>query len=189
MAQGFSPVVSGRSVRLQPDQTPPKAVSRSWSRTWGKILTMRTILRVALPILLLSFAWGDSLVAQKPPMVEVYKDPTCGCCVKWVEHLRSHGFTARTTNVENIGEVKEKYHVPSQALSCHTAIVGGYVIEGHVPASEIHRLLKERPAAAGLAVPNMPIGSPGMEGANARPYNVLTFDKQGRMQVYSTQRP
>lgn len=140
-------------------------------------------------MLLLLFAWGDSLVAQKPPIVEVYKHPTCGCCVNWVEHLRAHGFIATTTNVENIGDVKEKYRVPEQAVSCHTAVVAGYVIEGHVPASEIHRLLKERPPVVGLAVPNMPVGSPGMEGANARPYNVLTFDKQGRTQVFSTQRP
>jgi hypothetical protein len=85
--------------------------------------------------------------------------------------------------------VKEVYKVPAQTRSCHTALVGGYVIEGHVPADEIHRLLKEKPKVAGLAVPGMPIGSPGMEGPNARPYDVLTFDKAGKTAVYSTQRP
>jgi hypothetical protein len=109
--------------------------------------------------------------------------------VKWVEHLNRQGFLTRTTNLENVGEIKQKHGVPERVLSCHTALVGGYVIEGHVPASEIHRLLKERPPVAGLAVPNMRIGSPGMEGANAQPYQVLTFDKQGRTQVYSTQHP
>jgi hypothetical protein len=79
--------------------------------------------------------------------------------------------------------------VPAQRRSCHTALVNGYVIEGHVPAAEIQRLLKEKPKVAGLAVPGMPIGSPGMEGANARPYDVLTFDKTGKTAVFSTQRP
>lgn len=150
-------------------------------------MSMRHRLRILLPVL--AFAGSALVGAQRSPMVEVYKNPSCGCCVNWVKHLESQGFATRTTNVENIGEVKQKYNVPRQAVSCHTAVVEGYVIEGHVPASEIRRLLKERPAVAGLAVPDMPIGSPGMEGANARPYNVLTFDKQGRTQVFSTQRP
>jgi len=85
--------------------------------------------------------------------------------------------------------VKDKHNVPRQARSCHTALVGGYVIEGHVPAADIQRLLKERPAILGLAVPGMPIGSPGMEGPNPQPYNVLAFDKKGQTSVFSTQRP
>jgi hypothetical protein len=152
-------------------------------------MMMRHKLRIALPALVLAFAGSALAGAQRSPVVEVYKNPSCGCCVNWVKHLETHGFATRTTNVENIGEVKQKYNVPRQTVSCHTAVVEGYVIEGHVPAAEIRRLLKERPAVTGLAVPDMPIGSPGMEGANARPYNVLTFDKQGRTQVFSTQRP
>jgi len=85
--------------------------------------------------------------------------------------------------------VKDKYGVPAQTRSCHTALVGGYVIEGHVPAADIQRLLKEKPKVAGLAVAGMPIGSPGMEGANPRPYDVLAFDKTGKTTVFSTQRP
>jgi hypothetical protein len=107
----------------------------------------------------------------------------------WVEHLRRNGFAATSENVADMQTVKDIYKVPAQTRSCHTALVGGYVIEGHVPAAEIHRLLKEKPKVAGLAVPGMPIGSPGMEGANARPYDVLTFDKTGKTAVFSTQRP
>jgi hypothetical protein len=150
---------------------------------------MWSTLRTLAPALALLFGAGDFVAAQRGPLIEVYKHPTCGCCIKWVDHLNANGFVARATNVENIGDVKKTRGVPEQLSSCHTAVVGGYVIEGHVPAADIHRLLKERPAVAGLAVPNMPIGSPGMEGANARPYDVLTFDTQGRTRVFSTQRP
>ena len=127
--------------------------------------------------------------AQKPVPVQVFKDATCGCCSVWVEHLRRNGFAPTSENVADMQTVKSVYKVPAQTRSCHTALVGGYVVEGHVPAAEIHRLLKEKPKVAGLAVPGMPIGSPGMEGANARPYDVLTFDKTGKTAVYSTQRP
>jgi len=127
--------------------------------------------------------------AQKPIPVQVYKDATCGCCSVWVEHLRRNGFAPTSENVTNLTALKEKHGVPAEGRSCHTALVGGYVIEGHVPAAEIQRLLKEKPKVAGLAVPGMPIGSPGMEGANPRPYNVLTFDKAGKTAVFSTQNP
>jgi hypothetical protein len=127
--------------------------------------------------------------AQKPIPVQVFKDATCGCCANWVEHLRRKGFAPTSENVADINAVKAKYGVPAQARSCHTAIVGGYVIEGHVPAADIQRLLKEKPKVAGLAVPGMPIGSPGMEGPNPRAYDVLTFDKSGKTAVFSTQHP
>ena len=127
--------------------------------------------------------------AQKPIPVQVYKDAFCGCCANWVEHLKRAGFAATAENVANMNALKDKHGVPAKTRSCHTALVGGYVIEGHVPAAEIQRLLKEKPKVAGLAVPGMPIGSPGMEGPNARPYDVLTFDKTGKTAVYSTQRP
>jgi hypothetical protein len=127
--------------------------------------------------------------AQKPIPVQVYKDATCGCCSIWVEHLRRNGFAPTSENVTNLTALKDKHGVPGQGRSCHTALVGGYVIEGHVPAAEIQRLLKEKPKVVGLAVPGMPIGSPGMEGANPRPYDVLTFDQAGKMTVFSTQNP
>jgi hypothetical protein len=147
--------------------------------------------RIMIPAALtLSLAVGSTMAAQKPVPVQVYKSATCGCCSVWVEHLRRSGFAPTSTNVTDLDAVKTKHGVPVRGQSCHTALVGGYVIEGHVPAVEIHRLLMEKPAGVvGLAVPGMPIGSPGMEGPNARPYNVLAFDKQGRTTVFSTQRP
>jgi hypothetical protein len=124
--------------------------------------------------------------AQAPPKIEVFKTTTCGCCAKWVEHLRSQGFSPRTVDLVNLSEVKAKHNVPRALQSCHTAIVGGYVIEGHVPAADIRSLLKQRPAVVGLAVPGMPIGSPGMEGPNPDRYDVLSFDKQGQTRVFAT---
>ena len=132
---------------------------------------------------------GDRAVAQTKTMVDVYKDPTCGCCINWVTHLRRQGFEAKATDVDNLDEIKAKHNVPRQARSCHTALVGGYVIEGHVPATDIQRLLKERPVGiVGLAVPGMPIGSPGMEvsGATGQPYDVIAFDKTGRTSVFAS---
>ena len=127
------------------------------------------------------------LSAQKPIAITVYKTATCGCCAKWVDHLRANGFAPDVTNLTDLVGIKAKYKVPAEAESCHTAIVNGYVVEGHVPASEIHKLLKQRPVVLGLAAPKMPIGSPGMEGPGAKPYDVVTFDKTGKLKVFSTQ--
>jgi len=149
---------------------------------------MRKTIGLAALALVIALTSGG-VEAQKPIPVQVFKDATCGCCSVWVEHLRRKGFAPTSENVADINAVKEKYGVPAQTRSCHTALVGGYVIEGHVPAAEIQRLLKEKPKVVGLAVPGMPIGSPGMEGPNARPYDVLTFEKTGKTAVYSTQRP
>jgi hypothetical protein len=127
--------------------------------------------------------------AQQAPVVEVYKTPTCGCCNHWVKHLREHGFTVRTVDLNDLSELKTRYKVPPQAQSCHTGIVNGYVVEGHVPAADVHRLLKERPAdVAGIAVGGMPIGSPGMEvpGTKAAAYDVVAFDKQGKTRRFSS---
>jgi len=126
------------------------------------------------------------LGAQSAPEVAVFKSATCGCCVKWVDHLKANGFATTSTNVEDMGVVKAKHSVPRSVHSCHTALVGGYVIEGHVPASDIKRLLKEKPAISGIGVAGMPAGSPGMESATPQRYDVLSFDKQGQTRVYST---
>lgn len=120
--------------------------------------------------------------------VEVYKSPTCKCCAKWVDHMRANGFTVNTNDVGN-KEARERAGISTALGSCHTALVGGYAIEGHVPAQDIKRLLKERPRAIGLAVPGMPHGSPGMEGARSEPYNVLLIDKQGGTTVFSRHGP
>ena len=124
----------------------------------------------------------------KGPLVDVVKDPTCGCCANWVKHLQDNGFTTKVTESSNLADLKKQKGIPQQAQSCHTATVDGYVLEGHVPAADIRRLLKERPAVLGLAVPGMPIGSPGMEVPNvkAQAYNVVTFDKQGQLKVYAS---
>lgn len=121
------------------------------------------------------------------PIVDVYKTPTCGCCSEWVEHLRGHGFTVRTTDMEDLAALKAGHHVPRHVQSCHTALVDGYVVEGHVPAAEVRRLLTERPAIAGIAVAGMPIGSPGMEvpGADVHPYEVVAFDKSGSTRMFA----
>lgn len=121
------------------------------------------------------------------PLVEVFKTPTCGCCAQWVEHMRSNGFTVRVSDMPDLADVKKSRGVPETAQSCHTAVVSGYVVEGHVPASDVQRMLKEKPAIAGIAVPGMPIGSPGMEypGTKPQPYAVLSFDKNGATQVFA----
>lgn len=122
------------------------------------------------------------------PTIQVYKTSTCGCCRVWVEHLRSNGFTVQTTDLDDLSGIKSKHGVPARAQSCHTGVVNGYVVEGHVPAADIHRMLKERPAIAGLAVPGMPIGSPGMEvpGVKPQPFDVLAVEKDGRTRVFAS---
>jgi hypothetical protein len=142
---------------------------------------------------LTSTAFGLPAVAQtgaagKTPL-EVWKDPDCGCCADWVTHLEANGFAVRVNNTGN-SAVRTRLGVPTKLGSCHTALVAGYAIEGHVPAREILRLLKERPQAVGLTVPGMPVGSPGMDGAvygdRRDPYDVLLIAKDGSTQVYQS---
>ena len=136
---------------------------------------------------LLVLAAGGSAVAGET--ITVYKSPTCGCCIRWIGHLQANGFTVDARDVQDLVAVKRQHGVSAEIESCHTAIVDGYVIEGHVPAADIRRLLKERPQVTGLTVPDMPVGSPGMEGPNPEPYDVLTFDKNGRTTVFSSHDP
>ena len=124
------------------------------------------------------------LLSQTAPQMTVYKTRTCGCCSLWIEHLKGNGFNVAVQEVDSTAEYEKRYGVPRQLQSCHTAVVNGYAIEGHVPAREIHRLLKEKPSAKGLAVPGMPMGSPGMEGSRNEAYSVMLFDAQGRSSVY-----
>jgi hypothetical protein len=118
------------------------------------------------------------------PKIQVYKTPTCGCCGNWVKHLQANGFEVAVQDVPDTAEYRRKFGVPEKLLSCHTGIVEGYALEGHVPAAEIQRLLKEKPRAKGLAVPGMPMGSPGMEGSTSQAYSVILFDAEGRTSVY-----
>lgn len=121
------------------------------------------------------------------PTMTVYKTPTCGCCRSWVEHVQAHGYKVVARDTADVAPIKAMLGVPRQLGSCHTAVVGGYVIEGHVPADVIARLLRERPKIAGIAVPGMPLGSPGMEVPGRAPdhYDVLSFDKSGKVAVYA----
>jgi hypothetical protein len=134
--------------------------------------------------LALSAQWSSS--AQQKPTLSVFKTATCGCCSKWVDHMKAAGFETRVQDVDDISAVKQKLGVATEISSCHTAQVDGYVIEGHVPAESVQRLLKERPKVAGLAVPGMPMGSPGMEvpGGQKDAYSVLAFEKDGKTSVY-----
>ncbi|MFO0688565.1 MAG: DUF411 domain-containing protein [Myxococcota bacterium] len=116
------------------------------------------------------------------PTIQVFKTPTCGCCTKWIDHLEAAGFEVAATDLPDLASLKAEKGVPPELGSCHTAVVDGYVIEGHVPAEDITRLLAERPAVAGLAVPEMPLGSPGMEHpdpSHHQPYEVLAFGVDG----------
>ena len=119
------------------------------------------------------------LVAAAPEM-SVFKTRTCGCCSKWVDHMKANGFEVKVTDVPSTAEYRRKYGVPERLLSCHTAVVDGYAVEGHVPAADVQRLLKTRPKAKGISVPGMPIGSPGMEqGPRRDAYSVVLFQADG----------
>ena len=137
-------------------------------------------------VFLAAIMGGSPSLAADLPEVTVYKTPTCGCCGKWVEHLEANGFPVKTHVLNDLSAVKGRNGVPYQLASCHTAEVEGYAVEGHVPADVIMRLLKEKPAVAGIGVPGMPIGSPGMEyGDQKEPYKVWSFDADGELKVYA----
>ena len=143
-----------------------------------------------LAILLAGAAGGFALFErgqanEGAESIHVYKSPTCGCCTNWVAHLEDAGFDVTVEDVTDVAAVKTSLGVPSDLGSCHTATVGGYVIEGHVPAENIKDLLAQAPEVRGLAVPGMPVGSPGMEGPNAAPYDVLAFDEAGNRGVFA----
>jgi hypothetical protein len=110
----------------------------------------------------------------------VHKDPNCGCCTGWVQHLKAAGFAVTVEETANLQVVRKRLRVPADLAACHTAEIDGYVLEGHVPAVAVRRLLEKRPAATGLAVPGMPVGSPGMEGGAPQPYDVVLFGANGR---------
>ncbi|MCM1983800.1 DUF411 domain-containing protein [Lyngbya confervoides] len=131
----------------------------------------------------------ETLANSLPPearQITTYRSPTCGCCGSWVEHMQAQGFQVQDKIVDNLEGVKRDHNVPEDLAACHTAIVDGYVIEGHVPAADVKRLLTEKPKVVGIAVPGMPLGSPGMESGNIRePYQVFTFDQAGKTAVFA----
>lgn len=121
------------------------------------------------------------------PVAVVYKSPTCGCCNAWVEHMKQNGFRVEAHDTSNVDPIKDAGHVPQNGRSCHTAQIGKFVIEGHVPADLIKKLLAENPAdVAGLTVPGMVTGSPGMEGPNPQHYDILAFTRDGQTRVYAS---
>ena len=152
----------------------------SSARTLAIVTTLSTL---ALTTAAVRTAPGGEVAK---PTITVYKDPSCGCCKNWIEHLIKHGYRVDAKDTPAMAEVKRTLGVPDAITSCHTAVVNGYLIEGHVPAADIDRLLAKKPHVAGLAVPGMPMGSPGMDGPRTQHYQVLSFDKNGKTKVFAS---
>ena len=150
-------------------------------------LSRRKILELAVVCLIpLGIGHFAPSAFAETPMLKVYKSPSCGCCGAWVDHMRSAGFRVEVADITDLSPIKNKLGVFPELWSCHSAVIDGYVIEGHVPAREVIRLLRDRPKAIGLAVPGMPIGSPGMEqGSRRDPFQVILFSST-RRSVFAT---
>jgi len=131
-----------------------------------------------------TLAGNRMVMAAASPNVEVYKSPTCGCCGEWVKHMRANGFSVTVSDVADVDAFRAKAGVPAPLAACHTALVDGYVVQGHVPAADVRKLLAERPKALGLAVPGMPASAPGMDSSRPSPYQVLLFQADGATRVY-----
>ena len=160
-------------------------------------MTVRTTLsrRRLLGVAAAALALPTAALASKTslPLVEIWKSPTCGCCGEWIKHLEANGFMTRVNLIPDTAPVRKRVGFDEKHGSCHTALVQGYALEGHVPAREVKRLLKERPAGVvGIAVPGMPLGSPGMDlpsyGGRKMPYDVLLVKRDGTSQVYQSYR-
>lgn len=158
------------SKRKPPTQT---ASPKRWAIWLGSLVAVLGALVLLLP---------QQTVAAD---IVVYKSPTCGCCGKWVEHMEEAGFSVDVENMRDVTPIKRELGVPGRMQSCHTAKVGDYFVEGHVPADLVKRLLADRPDIKGLAVPGMPMGSPGMEGPRKDPYDVIAIGKDGRAKVFA----
>lgn len=155
-------------------KNPPQSnLSKRWAIWLGSLVAVLGVL-----VLLIT----QQTVAAD---IVVYKSPTCGCCGKWVEHMENAGYSVDAENRRDLGPIKRELGVPGRMQSCHTAKVGGYFVEGHVPADLVKRLLADKPDIKGLTVPGMPMGSPGMEGSRKDPYNVIAIGKDGRARVYA----
>lgn len=136
-----------------------------------------------LSMIAVAASWANAVEVHR---LHVYKTLSCGCCASWVEHMKASGFGVEIHDVRDVMPYRERFGVPDEAMSCHTALIAGYVIEGHVPAADVKRLLRERPKAVGIAVPGMVQGSPGMEqGRGREPYGVVLFDKGRTRAVFA----
>lgn len=140
---------------------------------------MKRLLAIVLTTLVLTAG------ASELPQVEIYKSPYCGCCTEWAKHMAANGFKVKSIDVEDVPATRARLGMPERYGSCHTAKIGNYLIEGHVPAADVKRLLQEKPKAVGLAAPGMPGGSPGMESAKKEAYEVLLVGNDGKAQVFS----
>ena len=143
-------------------------------------------MKLGLPSLLLASALASGpALAESLPKVDIYKSPSCECCGKWIDHMKKNGFKVEIHEVSDISGNRKKLGMPDKFGSCHTSKIGAYVVEGHVPAADIARLLKEKPKALGLAVPSMPPGSPGMDIPNSPPYETLLVQADGSTRVFA----
>ena len=149
-------------------------------------LLMLSVLLLATTPLLAASPWDLPRQGHEGSReITVYRSPTCGCCKGWIDHLRSHGFEVTDVQRDDVNSTKQQLGLPQELASCHTAVIDGYVVEGHVPADDIKRLVAEKPDLAGIAVPGMPVGPPGMEmGARKDPFAVIGFDREGRVEPY-----
>jgi len=154
---------------------------------------MKYLINLCLFFVSLQFAFAQESVwdkptppLDKPAEMTVYRSPTCGCCGKWIEHMKKHGFVIKDIQTADMDAVKRRLGVPKELESCHTAVVDGYVIEGHVPAGDVKKMLQTKAVVAGLAAPGMPSGSPGMEmGGRKDSFSVIAFDKNGKTQTFN----
>jgi hypothetical protein len=128
---------------------------------------------------------AETPAAAPPSVLTVYKDPECQCCAKWAKYMSANGFVVNVQDVKNVDAIKRTMNVPTAMQSCHTAVVGAYVVEGHVPAELVKKMLTEKPGILGLAVPGMVDGSPGMEAAHSEHYDVMAFGRDGKARVYA----
>ncbi|WP_311220598.1 MULTISPECIES: DUF411 domain-containing protein [unclassified Acidovorax] len=161
--------------------SPPRPTATR--RTW-----LHRAFAAATAVTLPGMAHAAKAAAPGATAIEVWKDPGCGCCQDWVDHMQAHGFQATVHDSGNAA-VRTRLDLPQKLGSCHTALVGGYLVEGHVPAADVQRLLRDKPQALGLAVPGMPVGSPGMDGAiyggRRDPFEVLLVARNGSTTVFS----
>lgn len=160
-----------------------RLLSRTAAQTEIAGAVSRRALLAALTALGVTTVIRGSVRAAEPVAVEIWKSPSCGCCGGWVDYMRARGYRVDVTAVEDMEPIKARFGVPDALTSCHTARIGDYVIEGHVPEPAIAKLLAERPALKGLALPGMPVGSPGMDGAPGV-YTVIGFDSAGAAQAF-----
>ena len=151
-----------------------------------KFNILRNTLVIAMLTIVVSF-YASSLQADPElPIATVYKSPTCGCCGKWISHLEANGFKVVAKNSNDLATIKQQLGIQLQYQSCHTAKIGNYIVEGHVPATDIKRMLAEKPDISGLVVPGMPMGSPGMEGSRVDNYDVIAIKEGGEATIYSS---